>query len=290
MQSFDEAREKGLLSDASSMTVAERLTQSNADRAYQLDLQQLDSTKFQAITNPVTGEQTVFDPKTGKFTAAPGTGTSDPSTLPFFGLAPKVYDKAAAIATQFDSEAIVKNYNVINEAKQFIDSLPADTKSASDDQGLIYSFAKAMDPNSVVREGEYATVQKYSQSWLENFGFNASRVVSNGEFLTPEARANMKATITQKHDASLQNYQNVLSEYSRRIDQATGKKGVGQQMLTDYSKAFSSDLEGLWNGTMSGGSGMGEASPVDINKALGSGGLSVSGGANKTSLKLMPRS
>ena len=36
--------------------------------------------------------------------------------------------------------------------------------SDTDDQALIYTFAKVMDPNSVVRESEYQTVQDYSQS------------------------------------------------------------------------------------------------------------------------------
>ena len=71
------------------------------------------------------------------------------------------------IANQFDNEPIVKNYNVIAEGQNFVKSLGTGAKgNAGDDQALLYSFAKVMDPGSVVREGEYATVQKYSQSWV----------------------------------------------------------------------------------------------------------------------------
>lgn len=45
----------------------------------------------------------------------------------------------------------------INTARTLADS-------GTDDQALIYTFAKVMDPNSVVRESEYDTVQRFSQS------------------------------------------------------------------------------------------------------------------------------
>ena len=229
--------------------------------------------KYQAITNPVTGEQAVFDPKTGKFTNVAGGGSpTNASQQPFFGLPPKVYDKAAAISGQFDNEAVVKNFNIINEAKQFVDNMSNDTSSPTDDQGLLYSFAKAMDPNSVVREGEYATVQKYSQSWIQSFGFNAARVLDNNAFLTPDARAKLKATIQGKYEASQGNYQNVFDEYARRIDQTAGKTGIGQQILTNYGKAYNnSALDSLWNG-LSGGTNS-TSPPLDLNKAKSSGGL-----------------
>jgi hypothetical protein len=34
---------------------------------------------------------------------------------------------------------------------------------------MVYAFAKIMDPESVVREGEYETVKKYSQSLLSKW-------------------------------------------------------------------------------------------------------------------------
>jgi hypothetical protein len=137
------------------------------------------------------------------------------------------------IANNFDNEAVIKNFSVIQEGIQFANSLNPNSTSPSDDQALIYSFAKVMDPNSVVREGEYATVQKYAQSWTDSFGFNVSRILNNKEFLTPEARANMKATMDQRYGASLNQYENVYKEYGRRIDAITGQGG-GTSMVTDY--------------------------------------------------------
>jgi hypothetical protein len=141
---------------------------------------------------------------------------------------------------------------------------------------MIYAFAKAMDPDSVVREGEYATVQKYAQSWLENFGFNAARVVSNQEFLTPEAIKNMQSVIQQKYASVATQYSNVFSEYSRRIDATAGQQGKGNEMLTDYSKAYTLQSDPTFNSifdTVVGGGGFTTNTPLDANKAFNSGGL-----------------
>jgi hypothetical protein len=92
-----------------------------------------------------------------------------------------------------------------------------------------------MDPASVVREGEYATVQKYAQSWAQTFGFNAQRIFSNSPFLTASAIANMKATINSKYQAAKKNYDNVHSEYQRQIE---GAYSGQPRQITDYSKAF----------------------------------------------------
>jgi hypothetical protein len=153
------------------------------------------------------------------------------------GLSNQQSTRVTQISGQFDNEPIVKNYNIIAEGKAFVDSIPNNTQNPADQQGLIYAFAKAMDPNSVVREGEYATVQKYAQSWAQSFGFNAQRIFSNSPFLSAQAIANMKATINSKYAAAKSNYDNVYNEYGRRIEQQAGVNG-GTTYLTNYGGAF----------------------------------------------------
>jgi hypothetical protein len=94
-----------------------------------------------------------------------------------------------------------------------------------------------MDPESVVREGEYATVQKYAQSWAESFGFSAQRIFSNTPFLTAAARANMKATILSRFKAAQGQYNNVRQSYASQINRLTGAQD-GDDYLTDYGGAF----------------------------------------------------
>jgi hypothetical protein len=155
-----------------------------------------------------------------------------PGTLP-----PNVQRRIDGKSKAFESLPVVKRTQTAAEAVAFANSLDPNTKNPADDQGIIYAFAKAMDPDSVVREGEYNTVQKYAQSWAQTFGFNASRVFSNTAFLTPEARANMKATIQAKFKAGEQQYKAVRKSYADQINRITGGAD-GEDFLTDYGSAF----------------------------------------------------
>lgn len=153
-------------------------------------------------------------------------------------LPPNVQRRVDAKSKAFDNQPAVKRTQTMAEAVAFADSLDANTKNPADDQALIYAFAKAMDPDSVVREGEYATVQKYGQSWAEMFGFNAARIFSNTAFLTPQARSNMKQTIRSRYQAARTQYDNLASAYAKQIDGITGQPGTGQDYLVDYAGAF----------------------------------------------------
>lgn len=147
------------------------------------------------------------------------------------GKATKTVNQAISVSSKFDSNPVVKRFTTIKEASDFASGLDAATKNPGDDQALLYAFAKAMDPDSVVREGEYATVQKYAQSWADNFGFNIQRVYSNSTFLTPEARQNMKNTILAKAKTVEVGYKNIYKETEAKL------KAIGEDpgtWLTDY--------------------------------------------------------
>jgi hypothetical protein len=153
------------------------------------------------------------------------------------GLPPRIQRQIDAQARGFDMQPSTKTTQVIAQAADFVNSLDINTKNPADDQALIYAYAKAQDPDSVVREGEYATVQKYAQSWAEQFGFNVARVFSNTHFLTPQARQNMKTNIMAKYAAARRAYDNVRSQYAKRIDRITGGTD-GDSYLIDYAGAF----------------------------------------------------
>lgn len=159
------------------------------------------------------------------------------STQATTGLPPRVRSAVDAQAKGFDSQPVTKRIQVMAEALSFVNSLDINSKNPADDQALIYAFAKAMDPDSVVREGEYAVVQKYAQSWIDSMGFNALRVLQNREFLTPQARTNMKATIQARYAAGRAQYDNLRKQYADRISRITGEP-TGEQYLIDYGAAF----------------------------------------------------
>lgn len=123
----------------------------------------------------------------------------------------------------FKSEPIVTNFNQIQEWYNFAKSISNTTKNPTDDQALIYSLAKVLDPGSVVREWEYATVQKYAQSWVDSYGKWVSQALNGTGFLSEQARKNIKDTIEWRYKASKSTYNNLYNQYSTGIDKITGK-------------------------------------------------------------------
>lgn len=155
----------------------------------------------------------------------------------FTTLPAPIQTRVQGIAGQFDAEPNVKTFNTIAQQKAFIESIPTNTTNPSDDQALVYAFAKIMDPDSVVREGEYATVQKYSQSWTKAYGKGITQAINGTGFLSEEARGNIKKTVDSRYKISEKAYLNTYNEYGRRINKVTGKAD-GTDYITDYRAAF----------------------------------------------------
>jgi len=137
------------------------------------------------------------------------------------------------IAQAFDNEPTVKDYNAGTTQYQLMSQLGTKGKNPGDDIAFIYAFAKLMDPASVVREGEYATIQKYAQSFLSKAELDAVRLVKNSNFLSTDAKQNLLNVAKSKQTIMESQYNNTYSQYQNRIDQA---KSGGYNSLTDYSK------------------------------------------------------
>lgn len=133
----------------------------------------------------------------------------------------------------FKAEPSVQNFVTIQEGRNFAKSLSDTTENPVDDQGLIYSLAKVLDPGSVVREGEYNTVQKYSQSWASAYGKGVTQAIAGTGFLSEKARKDIKKTIESRYVASEKTYDNVLNQYKEGINSLIGRDG-GDKFLRDY--------------------------------------------------------
>jgi hypothetical protein len=129
---------------------------------------------------------------------------------------------------------------VVQEGRNFAGSLDNKTTNPVDDQGLIYALAKALDPGSVVREGEYATAQKYSQSWIQSYGKAVTQALAGTGFLTEQARRQIKDTIESKYKASLASYTNLQGQYEQGINSLTGRDD-GSKFIHDYQTGSSGD-------------------------------------------------
>lgn len=146
------------------------------------------------------------------------------------GLTPSQLQTAIdRVSDDFRQDPIVKQYTQALPGYQFLKSINPNTTNPADDIGLIYAFAKIMDPESVVREGEYATVQKYANSWAQTFGFNSARIFSNTKFLSSQAVKNMQSTAAARFKALEDGQTSARKTYQNRIDDLkAGKVGIGE--------------------------------------------------------------
>ena len=165
-----------------------------------------------------------------------GGGASTVGTVTeqlYSGLSSSTATAVRAKVGKFSTEPLVQNFATIQDGYNFASSLSDTTKNPADDQALIYSLAKALDPGSVVREGEYATAQKYAQSWIQAYGKGIEQALAGTGFLSETARKNIKATIKQKYESSQRSYDQIVKSYETGINNLTGR-GDGSQFLTDY--------------------------------------------------------
>lgn len=168
--------------------------------------------------------------------AAEGGGEIGDNPQLYSGLSSKTATAVRSKVGAWKSEGVVTNFATIQEGRNFAGSLSDDTTNPSDDQGLIYALAKALDPGSVVREGEYATAQKYSQSLIDAYGKGVTQAINGTGFLSKQARRNIKDTIEARYQASKQSYTALQSQYEQGINALTGRSDGGK-FLTDYTAA-----------------------------------------------------
>lgn len=136
-------------------------------------------------------------------------------------------------ADKFTSSDVVKQFNNIQDARNNIAGIDVNTQNPADHQAIIYYFAKALDPESVVREGEYETIKKYAQNFFSRYKGEAENAINGSGFLSQNAITNIKDTIQQRYDSKVVQYRNKQKETARVIDTIAGKP-VADMVLVDY--------------------------------------------------------
>lgn len=173
--------------------------------------------------------------KTSATTKATGGGGGVEGDAQLYaGLSSPTATAVRAKVTKFGTEPQVTNFSTIQDGYNFASSLSDTTINPADDQALIYALAKTLDPGSVVREGEYATAQKYAQSWAKAYGKKVTQALAGTGFLSEEARSNIKKTIEQKYLSTKKTYDNLFDQYTKGINNLTGRND-GSVFLIDYA-------------------------------------------------------
>jgi hypothetical protein len=161
------------------------------------------------------------------------------------------YRTANAVIAQgnsFGTSDIVKKYNNIIAASNLIAGVDPNTKNPAEHQAVIYNFAKALDPDSVVREGEYATVKKYSQNLINKYGGEIKQAIAGTGFLSPGAIKAIQEATDNRIKAYEPQYQNLRSETANRINTIAGKD-VADMVLLDYDQGYSGNQGLIQSGT-----------------------------------------
>lgn len=71
-------------------------------------------------------------------------------------------------ADKFTSSDVVKQFNNIQDARNNIAGIDSNTQNPADHQAIIYYFAKALDPDSVVREVSTKPLRNTLKIFLES--------------------------------------------------------------------------------------------------------------------------
>ena len=195
------------------------------------------------------GQTVVIDKNTNQIVANLG-GAKIPDVQPgenpqlYSGLSTGTATAVRSVVSKYGTEPTIQNFATVQDGYNFAKSLKTNTKNPADDQALIYSLAKTLDPGSVVREGEYATAQKYAQSWIVAYGKGVTQALAGTGFLSETARNNIKKTIEQKYNSSKVSYNNQYKEFTKQINNLTGRDD-GEKFIRNYVTDDVSDVNDI---------------------------------------------
>ena len=124
-------------------------------------------------------------------------------------------DSATDLRKEFQSLPTVKNMGAVAEAYEKIKGAGA---TGAGDMSLVFGYMKLLDPNSSVREGEYANAENAGGISDKIRGWYNKAV--SGEFLTPELRQNFRAEGGRVYAAQVRRYEADAENYSRLAEKA----------------------------------------------------------------------
>jgi hypothetical protein len=177
--------------------------------------------------------------KYGKAPAASGGARGVLGTLPV-----SIQNRVIGLADNLKSTDIVKKYNSTLDSINVVNGIEAKSKNPADHQQIVYAFAKALDPDSAVREGEYATIKKYAQGAISRYGKEISNAIKGTGFLSEAAIENIKATMNNTFNSRRPLYENTVAETRRVINNIAGADVAGE-LIIDYSGGKSTQSQNV---------------------------------------------
>lgn len=126
-------------------------------------------------------------------------------------------EKPTVISSRLRGEFLdaSKNFVIARDSMRRINA-SADRAEPADNIALVFSYMKLLDPQSTVREGEYATAE--NARGVVKTVRNAYNKVIRGERLTPEQRANFKEAGARQFNSFASGQLELEQEYARQAD------------------------------------------------------------------------
>lgn len=138
----------------------------------------------------------------------------------------------------FENSPIVKNYIETQNKKATVDNiLSTGLIGGPADLAIVYEFMKALDPNSVVRESEYAAASKSGNLFLGVWAKFNGLFKEEGGLLPDNVRKDFKALVDNKFTVSSQQYSNWREQKIREINNVTGRTD-GSNFVPEYSGGY----------------------------------------------------
>lgn len=232
-------------------TANERAYQMNRDNVkFQDDWQMLAAkngdgsmAKQIAMLNPSAPN---FRQKLGEITGglsnmgvASKTGGGVLSTLPT-----SIQGKVISIADGFGSKPNIRKYIEAVDSVNIVNGIDPKSKNPADHQQIIYAFAKALDPDSAVKEGEYETIRKYAQSAFSRYKKEITNAINGTGFLSEGAIRNIQTTMMNTLNSRKSVYQNTLNDTKKIINNIAGSN-VADDIMMDYDagRAYGNNMQ-----------------------------------------------
>lgn len=150
------------------------------------------------------------------------------------------FSQSNTFRDEFNNLQTVKDFKTIRDSAQTVRSLIDMGTSGAGDVGIIYSFMKALDPTSVVREAEYDTGQyKGGNIFAGAFAGFKGLFNEQGGFVSDSAKQNFMAALTSLYDVKQKAFQ---SEYERYNALANNFDLDPTFVTYDYSSGISDVL------------------------------------------------
>ena len=121
----------------------------------------------------------------------------------------KTLKNASDLRREFNALPAVKDMGVINSAYKGIQSV---TPTPAGDMSLIFQYMKILDPNSTVREGEYASAEQ-TRGKFEDVRLQYNKIL-NGEKLSARQRSDFRKLAASLYDTKLMTYNGIKDQYA----------------------------------------------------------------------------